>query len=44
MTHDFVHKTHTYIFGGHYPPMLMDWYTATLSPHTLDLKAPYTRP
>jgi hypothetical protein len=26
LTHDFVHKTHAYIFGVHYPPVLMDWW------------------
>jgi hypothetical protein len=26
LTHDFVHKTHAYVFGVHYPPVLMDWW------------------
>jgi len=26
LTHDFVHKTHAYIFSTHYPPVLMDWW------------------
>ena len=26
LTHDFVHKTHAYIFSVHYPPLLMDWW------------------
>ena len=26
LTHDFVHKTHAYIFSVHYPPVLMDWW------------------
>ena len=27
LTHDFVHKTHAYIFSVHYPSVLMDWYS-----------------
>ena len=26
LTHDFVHKSHAFIFSVHYPPVLMDWW------------------